>query len=79
MSAEVPDWFVLKDPGDISLDIESGNRYANDRLERLISEDLWIISKPSWMSEEEWLTIKTEEFGGHTLLKLAVSQDPRLC
>ena len=45
MSAEVPDWFVLKDPGDISLDIESGNRFANDRLERLISEDLWIISK----------------------------------
>jgi len=78
MSAEVPDWFVLKDPGDISLDIESGNRYANDRLERLISEDLWIISRPSWMSEEEWLKIKTEEFGGHTLLKLAVSQDPRL-
>jgi hypothetical protein len=78
MSTEIPDWFVLKDPGDISLDVESCNRYANTRLDRLISEDLWIITQPSWMSEDEWFQSKVEEFGGHTSLKLAVSQDPRL-
>ena len=78
MSTEIPDWFVLKDPGDISLDVESWNRYANTRLDRLISEDLWIITQPSWMSEDEWFQSKVEEFGGHTSLKLAVSQDSRL-
>lgn len=78
MSTEIPDWFVLKDPGDISLDVESWNKYANTRLDRLISEDLWIITQPSWMSEDEWFQSKVEEFGGHTSLKLAVSQDPRL-
>ncbi|MCE7742092.1 MAG: hypothetical protein GOP50_06505 [Candidatus Heimdallarchaeota archaeon] len=78
MSTEVPDWFVLKDPGNISLDIEVGNKYADERLDRLISEDLWNISRPSWMSDDEWNKIIVEEFGGHTFLKLAVSQDPRL-
>ena len=40
MSTEIPDWFVLKDPGDISLDVESWNRYTNTRLNRLISKNL---------------------------------------
>lgn len=78
MSSEIPDWFVLKDPGDITVDATSWNRYANTRLQRLIDEDVWSISKPSWMNDEEWYQTKVEEIGGHILLRLAVSKDPRL-
>ncbi len=78
MSSEIPDWFVLKDPGDTTVDAASWNRYANTRLQRFIDEDLWSISKPSWMDDAEWYQTKVEEMGGHLLLRLAVSKDPRL-
>jgi len=78
MSAEAPDWFVLKNPGDISIDINTGIRFANERMERLVALDLWNITRPNWMSDAEWNKFLIEEFGGHTFLKLAVSQDPRL-
>jgi DNA primase large subunit len=47
-------------------------------MERLISQDLWNISRPDWMSDSEWDKFILEELGGHTFLKLAVSQDSRL-
>ena len=78
MSIEIPDWYVLKDPGDITVDSESWNRYASTRLQRFIDEDMWSISKPSWMEDDEWYQTKVEEMGGHLLLRLAVSKDPRL-
>ena len=78
MSSEIPDWYVLKDPGEITIDVDSWKRYANARLQRLIDEDLWSISKPTWMNDEEWYQTKVEEMGGHLLLRLAVSKDPRL-
>ncbi len=78
MSTELPDWYILKDPGDITVEVESWYNYANRRLERFLSEDLWIINKPTWMSENDWSETKIEEIGGHFLLRLAVAQDPRL-
>ena len=78
MSVELPDWYVLKDPGDISIDITNWYKFAETRLERFLAEDEWIINKPTWMSDDDWLTAKSEEFGGHLLLRLAVSTDPRL-
>ena len=78
MSIELPDWYVLKDPDDITVDVESWYKFANTRLDRLLSEDLWIINKPTWMSEEDWFETKVEEIGGHYLLRLSVAQDPRL-
>jgi DNA primase large subunit len=78
MSVELPDWYILKDPGDTTLDVESWYKYANTRLERFLSEDLWIIQKPSWMTDEEWIETKIQEIGGHLLLRLAVAKDPRL-
>ncbi|MHA1197900.1 MAG: hypothetical protein ACTSQF_00890 [Candidatus Heimdallarchaeaceae archaeon] len=78
MSIEIPDWYVLKDPGETSVDAESWNRFATTRLQRFIDEDLWSISKPSWMEDDEWYQTKVEEMGGHLLLRLAVAKDPRL-
>ncbi len=78
MSIEIPDWYVLKDPGEISVDVDNWNRFADTRLQRFIDEDLWSISKPSWMDDDEWYLTKVEEMGGHLLLRLAVSKDPRL-
>ena len=78
MSSEIPDWYVLKDPGETIVDINNWYKYANTRLQRFIDEDLWSISKPTWMDEDEWYSTKVEEMGGHLLLRLAVSKDPRL-
>lgn len=78
MSVEIPDWYVLKDPGEITIDTVKWYDYANLRLERFLSEDMWIINKPTWMTEKEWFNSKVEEIGGHFLLRLAVAKDPRL-
>ena len=78
MSVVLPDWYILKDPGDISIDVSSWYKFADTRLERFLSEDLWIIQKPTWMSNEEWIETKIQEIGGHFLLRLAVAKDPRL-
>ena len=78
MSFELPDWYILKDPGDITLEVESWYSFAEKRLERFLSQDLWIINKPTWITEDEWFKTKVEEIGGHFLLRLAVAKDPRL-
>ena len=78
MFVVLPDWYILKDPGDISIDVSSWYKFADTRLERFLSEDLWIIQKPTWMSNEEWIETKIQEIGGHFLLRLAVAKDPRL-
>ncbi|MHA1345115.1 MAG: hypothetical protein ACTSVO_03185 [Candidatus Heimdallarchaeaceae archaeon] len=78
MSVELPDWYILKNPGSITVDVTSWYKYAETRLERFLAEDEWIINRPSWMSDDDWSLAKSEEIGGHFLLRLAVSADPRL-
>ncbi|MHA2357774.1 MAG: hypothetical protein ACXABK_03265, partial [Candidatus Heimdallarchaeaceae archaeon] len=78
MSLELPDWYVLKDPGDITLDVDSWYKFANYRLDRFLSEDIWTIYRSTWISDEDWFQTKVEEIGGHLLLRLAVAKDPRL-
>ncbi len=78
MSVELPDWYVLKDPGDISIDVSSWYKFAETRLERFLAEDDWIINRPNWMSDEDWFSTISEDIGGHLLLRLAVATDPRL-
>ena len=78
MSVELPDWYILKNPGNITVDVARWYKYAETRLERFLAEDEWIINRPSWMSDDDWSLAKSEEIGGHFLLRLAVSADPRL-
>ncbi len=78
MSIKLPDWYVLKDPGDISIDVASWYKFAETRLERFLAEDEWIINRPNWMSDEDWFSTISEDIGGHLLLRLAVATDPRL-
>ncbi|MHA1397231.1 MAG: hypothetical protein ACTSSF_05940 [Candidatus Heimdallarchaeaceae archaeon] len=78
MSSEIPDWYVLKDPGRINVNVNEWHKYALDRLERFLHEELWIINRPTWISDEEWFEIKVQEVGGHFLLRLAVARNPRL-
>jgi len=78
MSFELPDWYILKNPSDITIEVDSWYKFAEKRLNRFLSQDLWIINRPSWITEDEWYRTKVEEIGGHILLRLAVAKDPRL-
>ncbi|MCK4972408.1 MAG: hypothetical protein KAS52_03750, partial [Candidatus Heimdallarchaeota archaeon] len=78
MSVELPDWYILKDPGDINIDLASWYKFAETRLERFLDKDEWIIYRSTGMSDDDWLSAKSEEIGGHFLLRLAVTTNPRL-
>ncbi|MHA1305622.1 MAG: hypothetical protein ACTSQE_03655 [Candidatus Heimdallarchaeaceae archaeon] len=76
----LPDWYVLKKPSDIELDVEEWRIYAEKRLNKFLDEksDFWTFYRPTWMGENEWREKLDEEVGGHYLLRLAVAKDPRL-
>ena len=78
MSLDLPDWYVLKDPGDISATIKELEEFAEIRLERLLEDNPWLIIHTTLITDEEWQNIVREELGGHLFLRLAVAKDPRL-
>lgn len=78
MSSDLPDWYVLKDPGNVSATIDQLLKYAEIRLERLLDNNPWLINRTFLITDEEWEEIVAEELGGHLFLRLAVAKDPRL-
>lgn len=75
---ELPDWYILSDPGDMSINTQDWYEYAEERLNSLIENNYWLINKPIWMTPAEWQKELAKEYGGHFLLRLAVCKDPRL-
>ena len=78
MSIELPDWYVLKEPGEITVDVKNWIEFADTRIDRFIKGDPWIINRPTWISDEEWELVKVQEIGGHFLLRLSASTNQRI-
>ena len=79
MSAiELPDWYVLKKPENLTVEIKDLIDFANERIDGFLAEDPWVIIRNELFSDEEWQKVVVRELGGHLFLRVAVSPNPRL-
>lgn len=79
MTSGLPNWYQFADPGDTQIDVDQWRDYAARRLNRFTQKEKWTVSDTSWMDGEasKLSDDAIEEIGGHLLLRIAASQDPR--
>ena len=77
---ELPEWYIFRKPEDFEIDVKKWYEYAEKRIEKFVNseQELWLLYRTTWMTEEQWREVIEEEIGGHYLLRLAVSRNLRL-
>ena len=76
-SPQLPFWFPFADPGNTEVDLDEWKTYAVERLNRFAQKQKWMLQDKGWQESGELDPESKEEIGGHILLRLAASQDPR--
>ncbi len=74
---ELPLWYTFSKK---ELELKPGEAvfFVKERIKKFLKGEKWLLTKPHYLGEDEWQKKIIEEIAGHILLRISVSDDPRL-